>query len=296
MSNLIKSGFVSFSQDQTLVIDANKNKVIKGLDQAFNEASLSEEDIMEEAIAEAMIHEAGLEEATGEALLTMDTEALSHLSEKDVDIKNQVMDELLTTAKNDAEEIVNRAHDEAEQLRAAAYDEAEAIREQARVEGYDNGYQEGVEAASREYAEKEREINEHLKEKERWFQEKEEELIKETEKQMVDWLCQMIPQITGVVLDGQRDVLLYMVNSAMRDLDNSKHFVIKVSTDDYEEIAERKEEIYGAGNPNIELEVYEDAKLAPMQCLIETDNGIVDVSLDVQFDNLNKALRLMIKE
>ena len=82
----------------------------------------------------------------------------------------------------------------------------------------------------------------------------------------------------------------------MQDLDNSKHFVIKVSSNDYEELLERKDEIYGALNPAIEMEIFEDAKLTAMQCLIETDNGIVDVSLDVQLDNLITALKLMVKE
>lgn len=113
------------------------------------------------------------------------------------------------------------------------------------------------------------------------MQEGEEILIKTTEHKMVDLLCQLIPTITGVVIENQKDVLLYMINVAMRDLDNSRHFVIKVSSDDYDKVSARKEEIYGAMNPNIDLEVFEDAKLLPMQCLIETDNGIVDISLDV---------------
>ena len=33
-----------------------------------------------------------------------------------------------------------------------------------------------------------------------------------------DLLCQLIPHITGVVVEEQRDVLLYMINSAMRGL------------------------------------------------------------------------------
>ena len=82
----------------------------------------------------------------------------------------------------------------------------------------------------------------------------------------------------------------------MHDLDNSKHFVIKVSEADYEELLERKAEIYGALNPAIHMEIFEDAKLSAMQCLIETDNGIVDISLDVQLDNLITALKLMIVE
>jgi flagellar assembly protein FliH len=106
----------------------------------------------------------------------------------------------------------------------------------------------------------------------------------------------MVHHVTGVSIDGMQGVLLYMINNSMRELDNSHHFVVRVSPDDYEEISKDKDKIYGALNPGIELEIFEDAKLSKMQCLIETDNGIVDVSLDAQLDNLVKVLKLMIKE
>ena len=44
------------------------------------------------------------------------------------------------------------------------------------------------------------------------------------------------------------------------------------------------------------IELFEDAKLSRYQCSIETDNGMIDLSLDVQMDNLITALKLMVKE
>lgn len=297
LSNLIKSGFVAFSQDNTLVIDANKNKIIKGLDAAEKEVSLAQEDTVEEALAEAMILDAELSgEGFDDDILTMDTASLPDISDSAPEELQQMADEMLASAKGEADSIINRAYDEVEKLRGAAYDEAEQIKKQAEEDGYQQGYAKGMEAAENTINEKEAALKQRMQEVEIQLQEKEAELVKVTEKQMVDLLCQFIPQITGIVIEDQREVLFYIINSAMRDLDNSRHFVIKVSCDDYEAVSERKEEIYGALNPNIQLEVFEDAKLSPMQCLIETDNGIVDVSLDVQLDNLIKALRLMIKE
>ena len=153
-----------------------------------------------------------------------------------------------------------------------------------------------MQGAQNEIQEKSDALERHLQEMEIQFQEKETALVKDTEHKMVDLLCRFIPSITGVVIENQRDVLLYMINTAMQDLDNSKHFVIKAAIEDYEDVAARKDDIYGALNPNVELEIFEDAKLAPMQCLIETDNGIVDISLDVQLENLITALKLMVKE
>ncbi len=299
LSNLIKSGFIAFSKENTLVIDTNENKIIKALDSAAeaaeNEAAESGASV-EEALAEALVRDAEMEGMDfDEDVLTMDTSELPNLPDS-ADKLKQMADDIVTAAKKDAELIVNQAHDEVEHMRAAAYDEAKEIRRKAQEEGYEAGYGEGQATAQRELKEQTDALAERGNELEQAYIEKEERLIADTERQMVDLLCQLIPSITGVVIDNQRDVLLYMINAAMQDLDNSRHFVIKVSANDYEELAGRKDEIYGALNPNITVEIFEDAQLSDRQCLIETDNGIVDVSLDVQLDNLITALRLMIKE
>ena len=309
MSNLIKSGFVAFSQDNTLIINANENKIIKGIDSAIEEAAIAKEGSLEEAIANAMIEDAdidGLEDDSDVGTkLTLDTAELFSASDiKDIPELNEAINEanrekadsLIDTAKKEAEEIINSAHDEAEKLRGQAYDEAENIKQQAREEGYQTGYNEGIEAASKEYEEKNNELDIRLNSLNEEFSKKEEELIKETENNMVSWLMTMIPQITGVAVDGMDNVLLYIINSSMRELDDSTHFVIKVSSEDYAEIADNKEKIYGALNPSIDMEIFEDSKLSKLQCIIETDNGIVDIGLDTKLNNLIRALKLMMKE
>lgn len=294
---MIKSGFVAFSQDEKLVINANENRIIKAIDAEVEEKRITEQTSVEEALAEALIMDAELEGTDfGDSnVLTMDMTDLSAASVNEEELQSTA-NEILQTAEKDAKEIVAKAHDEAEQLRAAAFDEAEQLKVQAKEDGYQTGYNEAMQKAEREIAEKEAALEERLNMAEQRMQEREVLLVKETERKMVDILCQLIPSITGVVVENQKDVLLYMINNAMHDLDNSKHFVIKVSSSDYEMLLERKEDIYGALNPSINLEIFEDAKLSAMQCMIETDNGLVDISLDVQLDNLITALKLMIKE
>jgi flagellar biosynthesis/type III secretory pathway protein FliH len=41
------------------------------------------------------------------------------------------------------------------------------------------------------------------------------------------------------------------------------------------------------------MEMYGDAKLDGRQCIIETDNGIIDLSMDVQVKNLITAMKLL---
>lgn len=297
MSNLIKSGFVAFSQDKKLLINADENRIIRAMNSGAEDNRIEEQPSVEEALAEALIMDAELEgtDFDEDISLLVDGDRADLANETQEDMQ-QIVDEMLRSAQEEADAIVSKAHDEAEQLRAQAYDDAEEIKAQAQEEGYRAGYNNAMDSLSKEYAEKQAALDCKMRECEEQLQEKEAQLVEETERKMVDLLCQLIPSITGVVVEGQKDVLLYMINTAMHDLDNSKHFVIRVSSSDYEDLVERKEEIYGALNPAIEMEIYEDAKLSPMQCVIETDNGLVDVSLDVQLDNLMTALKLMIKE
>lgn len=299
MSNLIKSGFVAFSNDNTLVIDANENKIIKGIDSAIEESYASEEASVEEAIAEAMLEDAeldGLELTEGDTSLTMDTTMLPDLTDVLTSNANTSAEDIINSAKKEAEEIINNAHDEAEKLRGEAFDEAVGIRQQAKEEGYQEGYESGSLKITEELTEKQNYLDEMIEKQQLMFEQKQEELIKETQNQISTWLIKMISHITGVSIEGMKGVLMFMINNAMRELDNSRNFVIKVSPDDYEDIYGNKDNIYGALNPGIQLEVFEDSKLEKMQCMIETDNGIVDVSLDAQLDNLKKALKMMIKE
>lgn len=293
LSNLIKSGFVAFSQNDKLIIDANQNKIIQAIDSSIQ---AKEDDSIEEAVAEAMIRDAELEGTDfSNDILTMDTDQLSDGDDNHVNV-NQVASQILNSAKQEAEEIISNAHNEIEQLRASAYDEAEVIRSNAHEEGYHAGYEEAMSAANKEIDLQKEELEQQRKSMQEQFETFHHELIQETEHKMVEILCKMIPSVTGVVIEEQKDVLLYIINRAMEEQDAGRHFVIKLSSVDYPVVVQKREDIYGASNPNIDIELVEDAKLSQYQCLIETDYGMIDLSLDVQLSNLITALKLMIKD
>ncbi len=295
LSNLIKSRFVAFSQDNKLVIDANQNKIIKAINSGAEEFTPQGESL-EEAVAEAMIRDAELDGVDFDGdILTVDTEQLSNPDDENGDL-SKITAKVLNSAKQEAEDIVNRAHDEAEQTRAEAYENAIQIKENANQEGYEAGYREGMEKAQAEISLQKEELDQL---KQSLLDETEEfrnSLVKETEHKMVDILCGLVQSVTGVVVEDQRDVLLFMINKAMQNQDDSKHYIIKLSKEDYSQINDKKMDIYGAFNPNIDIELFEDAKLEKSQCIIEMDHGILDLSLDVQMDNLITALKLMIKD
>lgn len=210
--------------------------------------------------------------------------------EDNSDIQNQ---ELLNDAMELAENLRSEARENANSLIEQAKAEAEQIKEEAYNEGYEKGLSDGaMEAAKRgdayiENLQKEHElfleqINEETKNK-----------VAESEKELVDFTCKVIEKFTGILVDDYKSVLLYMMNNAISDEEASTKFVIKVSEENYDYVYENKKRITGATNPNIDIEIFGDAKLENRQCIIETDNGIIDLSMNIQIENLITAIKLI---
>ena len=99
--------------------------------------------------------------------------------------------------------------------------------------------------------------------------------------------------MTGILVNDYKSVMLHMINNALNETETSRMFVIKVSESAYTYISDNYDRLVGAGNPNINIEVYGDSKLDVNQCIIETDNGIIDLSMDVQVRNLITAIKLL---
>lgn len=181
----------------------------------------------------------------------------------------------------------------ASQIISDAKNEAESIRQQAYEEGYNQGLSDGnMEAMRRgdEYlAGIQRQQDEIIaKEKEQL-----DAALAESKTKLVDFNCKIIEKITGILLDEYKPVMLHMINDALRDAETSKYYIIKVSEGNYAYVSDNSERLAGASNPGISIDVYGDAGLRDDQCIIETENGLIDLSLDVQIKNLVLAIKML---
>ena len=171
--------------------------------------------------------------------------------------------------------------------------DAEAIRKAAQEEGFAKGLEDGnMEAMRRadEYLEKiSRERDQAL------AQAREEmmENIADTEEQIVDVACKLIQKLTGILVDDYKPVMIYMINQVLNEDEDSRKFVIRVSEENYTYIADNADRLSGAANPGITIEIFSDTKLQKGLCQIESDTGIVDLSMDVQVRNLITAIKLL---
>lgn len=201
--------------------------------------------------------------------------------------------ELLDDAMEKAKLLQDDARERAQKILEDAKADAEAIRKAAQEEGFAKGLEDGnMEAMRRadEYLEKiSRERDQAL------AQAREEmmENITDTEEQIVDVACKLIQKLTGILVDDYKPVMIYMINQVLNEDEDSRKFVIRVSEENYTYIADNADRLSGAANPGITIEIFSDTKLQKGQCQIESDTGIVDLSMDVQVRNLITAIKLL---
>ena len=274
MSNIFKSGLpgVKTVTDAPVVIDVNSRVI--------------------EPPKPKVIHSATGNELSRDEMGATD-EFESGITKKSDVYNPEAHKELLDDAMEKAKLLQDDARERAQKILADANAEAEQIRNKAQEEGYAKGLEEGSMEAMRradEYLEKiSRERDQAL------AQAREEmmENITDTEEQIVDVACKLIQKLTGILVDDYKPVMIYMINQVLNEDEDSRKFVIRVSEENYTYIADNADRLSGAANPGITIEIFSDTKLQKGQCQIESDTGIVDLSMDVQVRNLITAIKLL---
>ena len=201
--------------------------------------------------------------------------------------------EQIENVKNEAQMLLQNARQEADIIIKEAMSRAESLEEEAKARGHEEGLLQGRQEAKEELEEAKEELRTKYHNKEMKLDEEYYDKMEELEPEFAKLTCQLVYKLTGILAENKKNVIIYIMNRALREIENSKNFLIKVSEEDYEEVMSRIEEIYGKNNPSISIDVLAESKLSKNQCLIETDNGIVDASLEVQLEGLIEDIMLL---
>ena len=192
-----------------------------------------------------------------------------------------------TTEK--ASEIIENANKEAQLIIDHAKQEAEQIKKDAFSSGTNKGYEEGILQAKKEN----QKIILEYEEKTRVLQTQYEEMLHNLEPEMAQIIASLVQKITGVVVEGKEEVILYLIQNSIKNMDRSNEYTIRVSNEDYEYVSMRKEMIEEAIGREVSIYFTEDVKLQKNQCLIETQLQVINCSLDIQLNNLITDLKLL---
>lgn len=204
------------------------------------------------------------------------------------------------------EELIAEAQAQIEAMKQEALAEIERARNQAVEEGRNQGYQEGFEQGKNDgYAQGHQDgLNSVAETKEQVFadadkkiaamEEEYQQKLREVEPRFIDTLTGIYEHIFHVSLKNSRELIVYLIQNTMRNIEGGSTYLIHVSKEDYPFASMQKRELIKGTNITLEsVELLEDATLGKNECMIETGNGVFDCSLGTQLEAVNEELRLL---
>ncbi len=280
MSNLLKS-FALVCNDDKRIIDSNEAVTIKlqEIRKIMTESNSKKEGftlgINPESVGE-LLDEGQQEEGQSEVLLSQ--EEVNKKAEDILEEAGLKAKEITDTAKMDALNIVDEAKKQAEKIKQNAYQEGFEAGSMAGKQQTENELQK----LNGEYEKKKAELDRQYKEK-----------LDNIEPELVDVILDVFSSVTKAVSVEQKDMIMGLIDKVLSGTEASNNYIIKTSSEDAEFLRENKENIIKNVDRDINIEIVEDVSMKKNECLIDTDFGIYDCGLDIQLENLMRAIRIL---
>ncbi len=198
-------------------------------------------------------------------------------------------DDIIEEAKLRAQEIIGQAQKDANHIVEDAKVKAFSIMENARTEGYEKGTSEGRQSVDEEL----KRINMEYQKRVNALEEEYLEKRNNMEPELVDTILEVFADVTRAISAEQKDMILGLIDRVLKDAEASNNYIIKVCSEDAKFLKENKESIIRQIGKDINIEIVEDITMKKNECLIDTDFGIYDCSLDIQLENLMQAIRIL---
>lgn len=278
-SNLYKAGFVHLGEDAR-VIDMNAilEKRLK------EEAERRSRQPEHELVAAQDGFTEGLNAEKVDVLLEPDAEVTSQQNAS-IQEQEQLKQEIeearneLAGLQAQIEQEKEQAQLEIDQMKAKAFEEANE-------QGYQEGYRKGLDSVQ----ELQKQCEDERLQQEQEYQKK----LEEMEPLMVDTLCDVYSHIFKVEAKEHKELVLKLLQDTLLKVDGTGSIIIHVAKEDYAYVQEQKGALLEeAGMQSGSVEIVSDAALARAQCMIETEGGVYDCSLDTELAELKRRLMLL---
>jgi flagellar biosynthesis/type III secretory pathway protein FliH len=98
--------------------------------------------------------------------------------------------------------------------------------------------------------------------------------------------CAMVKKVIDHEVSIHRDIVLAVLKRALTYIGHREKMVVRVAPDDLETISERKDFWFPVADRLADITIEADARIERGGCIIESNSGLVDARLGVQFDEL----------
>lgn len=280
MSNVLKGFWVSVNEDSKVV---DTNELVERRIQEEQERIAKLQTIANISYDSDEFFE-GLPAENIDDLIDSDAEEAVQKSAEREELER--INEELSAARVGIEEARAEASDILENARAEA--------EQIKVEAFEEGKSEGFEAGQ---VEADRQLNAkmaELEEKEQSLEQQYAELAEQLEPMLVEKITDVFEHIFKINLEEYKGIVSGLVVDALNNSNGARNVIIHIPREDFQSVLEKKEDILAqTGLTEHSAEFIQDGALSPGGCLIETENGVFDCSVDTYLQELIRKLKII---
>ncbi len=228
--------------------------------------------------------------------------------EEKLDQAREEAERILKDAEKAAFDEVKRKTDQAQVIRQQALDEAVRIKADAQAEakriveeaqasmddklktGYTDGFKKGQEDGFKEGNLEAQRLTDRLHTIIERMMDKRQEILSETEQQIVDLVLLMTRKIVKVISENQRNVVVSNVVQALRKVKGRGDVIIRVNLSDVAMTTQHIKDFLSSAENVKNITVVEDSTVDRGGCVIETDFGAIDARISSQLNEIEQRI------
>lgn len=193
---------------------------------------------------------------------------------------------LKADAQKQAEEIIAKAKADAAKIIQDAHSEEQKIKTSAKEDGFKQGHDEGYSAGESEIGR----LVDRLRKMVEAVMLRREEILKETEQQIIDLVILMTRKVVKIISETQKTTIMSNILAALKKVKTRGTVALHVNLEDLrlatanvDEFIKRVENIQG-------ITVVEDSTVEKGGCIVETDFGAIDARISSQLNELEDKI------
>jgi flagellar assembly protein FliH len=205
------------------------------------------------------------------------------------------IENLRAAAAEEADQIIKDARKKAKEIFSAAKQQEQKIMEQARSKGYQEGFAEGREAGiAQARAETEEETRQAQLEANKTISQAEKirlQLLDGAEEEVVELAMTIASKVIRSHVEVKRDTVVQLAREALERAISASYYSIFVNPGDVELLREYISELRLSASGGARIHIVADSSISLGGCKVETEHGLVDMTLESQLEEIRKALR-----
>jgi len=226
--------------------------------------------------------------------------------EEEIELERKKMQKILQNEREEAQLIIDKkikeaekkvilAQNEADEIMEQTYEKSKQILEQSRTEGFEEGYNKGYQEAYDMSKQESDVLIEEANQIKKAYLESQREFADNIESEIVMLIIDTIQSLTYKSIESDKEIVIERIKEALKPLRQADSAVVKVCEEDFEMAEFAKDRLLAGASMVENLTIKIDKSLNVGDCIVESERGIIDLSLTRQLEEIKSIMKDVLK-